>query len=49
MHVSDRATRRTYLVTYRQADREKSPTRQSFGEYVKNAFNSCAGVVRVIH
>ena len=49
MHVSDRATRRTYLVTYSQADREKSPKRQSFGECVENAFNSCAGVIRVSH
>ena len=49
MHVLDRATRRAYLVTYSQADREKFPTRQNFGECVENAFNSCAGVVTVSH
>ena len=43
MHVSDRATRRIYLVTYSQADMEKFPTRQSFGECVENAFNSAEG------
>ena len=49
MQVSDKTIRRTYLVSYSQLDREKFPTRQSFDECVENAFNSCAGVVRVSH
>ena len=32
--------RRTYLITYSQADRTKFPSRQSFGEAVANEFNS---------
>ena len=43
MYFSDRATQRTYLVTYSQTDREKFPTRQSFGDCVENAFNNVLG------
>ena len=32
--------RKTYLVTYSQADRTNSPSRQSFGEALANEFNS---------
>ena len=41
--------RRTYLVTYSQADLSKFPTRQSFGEQVVAYFNAGSGKVEVGH
>ena len=49
MLVLGRATRRTYLVNSSQADREKFHKRKSYGEYVENACNSCAGLVGLNH
>lgn len=43
------APRRTYLVTYSQANRQKFPTRESFGQCVVNSFNSGSGKVQVTH
>ena len=45
--LSPRTVRRTYLVTYSQADLVKFPSRQSFGEAVVNTFNSGSGKVKV--
>lgn len=45
--MAKRSARRTYLVTYSQADREKFPTRESFGEIVREAFNSGSGKIAV--
>ena len=42
-----KSNRRTYLVTYSQADVTKFPTRQSFGEAVAAAFNTGSGKVQV--
>ena len=42
-----RTNRRTYLVTYSQADRKKFPTRKSFGECVVEEFNIGTGKVKV--
>ena len=39
--------RRTYLVTYSQADLNKFPTRKSFGKCIKEAFN--VGAVNVLY
>jgi len=41
------ATRRTYLVTYSQANLNRFPTRESFGEAIKTAFNCGSGKVQV--
>ena len=38
-----KSNRRTYLVTYSQADLVKFPSRQSFGEAVEAAFNAASG------
>lgn len=43
--MDKRKMRRTYLVTYSQADRNKFPTRESFGQTVADAF--CAGSGKV--
>ena len=43
--ISSRKMRRTYLVTYSQADRSKFATRESFGDAVATAFNSGSGKV----
>ena len=45
--LSGNKMRRTYLVTYSQADRNKFPSRESFGEAVVTAFNSGSGKVAV--
>ena len=45
--MDTRTLRRVYLITYSQADQEKFPTRQSFGEVVQEAFNSGSGKVTV--
>ena len=42
-----KSNRRTYLVTYSQADLVKFPSRQSFGEAVEAAFNAGSGKVGV--
>ena len=47
--VSDRCTRRTYLITCSQVDKTKFPTRESFGDTVADAFNSAPGKVEVLH
>ena len=41
--------RRTYLVTYSQADLRIFPTRQSFGEQVATYFDEGTGKVKVEH
>ena len=38
--LSENTPRRTYLVTYSQANLEKFPTRESFGKLLENSFNS---------
>ena len=47
--TNPRNGRRTYLVTYSQADLEKFPTHQSFGEMLKAKFNARPGKARVNH
>ena len=41
--------RRTYLVTYSQADTTKFPTRESFGNMLEKFFNAGTGKVKVSH
>ena len=41
--------RRTYLVTYSQADLNKFPTRQSFGQMLETQFNAGVGKAKVSH
>ena len=41
--------RRTYLVTYSQANLTKFPTRKEFGKCIKKHFNSGSGKVKVQH
>ena len=45
--VGDRATRRSYLITFSQVNKATFPTRESFAGCVVNAFNSAPGAVRV--
>jgi len=47
--MNNRTERRVYLVTYSQADKNKFPTRESFGEAVKDAFNIGSGKVQSLH
>ena len=47
--VNSRLPRRTYLVTYSQADIRKFPTRKGFGKCIKKHFNSGSGKVKVQH
>lgn len=47
--TNKRSPRRTYLVTYSQADLTKFPTRKSFGKCMKQAFNAGTGKVKVDH
>lgn len=47
--LDPRTVRRTYLVTYSQADLTKVPTRKDFAKLVKNAFNSGTGKIKVLH
>ena len=35
-----RSGRRQYLITYSQADLQRFPTRESFGNMVENEFNA---------
>ena len=41
--------RRTYLVTYSQADLNKFPTQQSFGKMLEEHFNGGSGMAKVTH
>ena len=45
--TDSRKPRRAYLVTYSQADVEKFPTRESFGNAVATAFSNGTGKVKV--
>jgi len=47
--MNNRTVRRVYLVTYSQADKNKFPTQESFGEAVKDAFNIGSGKVQSLH
>ena len=49
VECSGNLPRRTYLVTYSQADLRKFPTRESFGKCVKGHFNRGTGKVKVLH
>ena len=44
-----RVGRRQYLVTYSQADLNKFPSRESFGNMLCTEFNSGGGAVKVAH
>lgn len=46
-HVAARTMRRTYLVTYSQADLQKFPTRESFATAVCNCFDEGSSKVKV--
>ena len=46
--LDPRIPRRTYLITYSQADLSKFPTRESFGREVVSAFDQGSGKVKVI-
>jgi len=41
--------KRQYMVTYSQADAKKFPTRSSFGQALRQEFNSGSGKVKVLH
>ena len=43
------SVRRSYLITYSQADLTKFATRESFGTEVENFFNMGSGKVKVSH
>ena len=47
--VNSRLPRRTYLVTYSQANLTKFPTRKEFRKCIKKHFNSGSGKVKVQH
>ena len=47
--VNSKLPRRTYLVTYSQANLTKFPTRKEFGKCIKKHFNSGSGKVKVQH
>ena len=47
--VNSRLPRRTYLVTYSQANLTKFLTRKEFGKCIKKDFNSGSGKVKVQH
>ena len=46
---NSRLPRRTYLITYSQADLSKFPTRKDFGKCMKKHFNKGSGKVKVQH
>lgn len=46
---NSRIPRRTYLITYSQADLSKFPTRKDFGKCIKSHFNKGSGKVKVQH
>ena len=47
--LDPRTVRKTYFVTYSQANRILFPTRESFGQSVANAFNKGSSKVKVFH
>ena len=47
--TNTRNSRRTYLVTYSQADLNKFPTWQSFGKMLEEHFNAGSGKAKVSH
>ena len=47
--INPRNERRTYLITYSQADLSKFPTRESFGQMVEEQFNAGTGSAKVNH
>ena len=47
--LSTKQMRRTFLVTYSQANRTKFPTRQSFGEEVAKAFDNGSGKAKPLY
>jgi len=47
--LDPRTIRKTYLVTYSQANRIIFPTRESFGQKVSDAFDRGVGKVKVMH
>ena len=46
---NSRLPRRTYLITYSQADLLKFHSREEFGKCIKNHFNKGSGKVKVQH
>ena len=46
---NSRLARRTYLVTYSQADLSKFPTRKGFGKCIKHHFDKGSGKIKVQH
>ena len=46
---NSRLPRRTYLITYSQADLLKFPSRKQFGKCIKTHFNKGSGKVKVQH
>ena len=47
--INSRCGRRTYLITYSQADLRKFPTRQSFGQMIEQHFNAGRAKAKVSH
>jgi hypothetical protein len=47
--ANPRNGRRTYLVTYSQADLNKFPSRESFGQMLEEQFNTGTGKAKVSH
>ena len=47
--LNPRTLRKTYLVTYSQANRLLFPTRESFGQKVAGTFDNGASQVKVVH
>ena len=47
--TNPRSGRRTYLITYSQADLTRFPTRESFGRMVEEQFNAADGKAKVSH
>jgi len=46
--MTARSMRRTYLVTYSQADLQRFPTRKSFAQVVHNCFDEGSSKVKVV-
>ena len=47
--IDPRKARRTYLITYSQADIDAFPTRESFAKVVKEVFTSSNGKSQPLH
>ena len=47
--LDPRTVRKTYLITYSQANRILFPTHESFGQSVADAFNKGSSKVKVLH